>query len=428
MKNSNRLALAATLALMLSSFASAQVMFTVIPVPGSSPNSPIAINNAGQVVVNTGNSSSYNVSVWSRLSGAQNIALIGTNSGGSAINNAGDVVGAADPSHTGSLEAFLWQAATGLQWPGSLDGNWSSANGINDAGAVVGMAYNPAGARHAFFWTSDAGTQDLTPSLTSLGGAIARGINSSDQVVGYYFPDGSRTTLGFTWTQSGGFQNLGSSGTLAFALNNGGIVVGQTTVANGFRHAFSWTQSGGIQDLGALVGGSESSALGINSGGWVVGTSLTSAKSGFLHGFLWTPSVGMMDFTALAPTITPAQQIVSAQINDLGVIAVSTSKGGFLMIPRMTGTITSSVNPSKFGQPVTFTVVISSIAGPPPDGETVRFVAGGKTLGSATMTGGVAQFTTSAIPIGSHVVKAVYSGDANYLPVAYTAISQTVNP
>jgi len=56
----------------------------------------------------------------------------------------------------------------------------------------------------------------------------------------------------------------------------------------------------------------------------------------------------------------------------------------------------------------------------------VQFVASGTVLGSATLNGGVAQFTTSAIPVGRHVVVAKYSGDANYLPNKYTAITQRV--
>jgi Bacterial Ig-like domain (group 3) len=133
----------------------------------------------------------------------------------------------------------------------------------------------------------------------------------------------------------------------------------------------------------------------------------------------------MQDFSVLAGLKQPAY---SVQVNDFGVIAISTGRGGYLLVPKMATTFTSSANPSVAGQPVTFTASMTSIAGPPPDGETVQFLVSGKVYGSAALHGGVAQFTTSAIPVGSHTVVAKYLGDANYLPAKYTAIMQVVNP
>jgi hypothetical protein len=134
----------------------------------------------------------------------------------------------------------------------------------------------------------------------------------------------------------------------------------------------------------------------------------------------------MQDLTTLSG-FSNSQQTYSAQVNDFGVVALSTNKGDLLLVPKMSGTITSSVNPSVLGQPVTFTASFTSFGGPPPDGESVQFVVSGKLLGSATLTGGVAQFTTSAIPVGPHVVVAKYNGDANYLPAKYTALTQVVH-
>jgi probable HAF family extracellular repeat protein len=422
-KNVNKLAMVATSALLFSGLALAQVAFSVVKVPNSSSNSYTAVNNSGEVLVNTGTPSSYQVSLWSRATGAQAIALVGSNSGGADINNSNQVAGSGDPDNSGNPQAFLWQQSTGEQWLGALGGNLSEAGGINDSGAVVGMAFNGLSQQHAFLWTQGSGMQDLTPALTSSGGSTAVAINSSNEVVGYYFPNGSNNSIGFTWTQDGGLQNLGPAGTIAQGVNDAGTVVGQWPAGNGYKHAFSWTSSGGFLDLGTL--GGSSSALSINNQGWIVGTSLATTGKGILHGFLWTPAAGMQDFTTLAGLIT-GEQVSSAQVNDLGVIAIATNKGGYLLLPKVLGTFTSSANPSVFGQPVTFTANLSSVTGPPPDGESVTFSVSGKVVGSAPLSGGVAQFTISSITVGGHAVVVNYPGDASHIAVKYAALNQKV--
>jgi probable HAF family extracellular repeat protein len=344
-----------------------------------------------------------------------------SNSTGAAINNSGVVAGAGNSS--GLSEAFVYQPGHGIEWLGSLGSGMSVATGINDSGAVVGFSYNGADEQHAFLWTAGSGMQDLTTDLTSIGGATATGINSSNEVVGYYFPNGSNNSVGFTWTQDGGLQNLGPAGTIAQGVNDAGTVVGQWPAGNGYKHAFSWTSSGGFLDLGTL--GGSSSALSINNQGWVVGTSLATTGKGILHGFLWTPSAGMRDFTTLAGLIA-GEQVSSAQINDLGVIAIATNKSGYLLLPKVLGTFTSSANPSVFGQPVTFTANLSSITGPPPDGEIVTFSVSGKVVGSAPLSGGVAQFTISSITVGGHAVVVNYPGDASHIAVKCAALNQKV--
>jgi probable HAF family extracellular repeat protein len=424
MKTMNKVAVITVFALMLSAFASAQTAYGVVKIPGSSANTLISINNSGQVVLNSVVNGVEQVSIWDRIHGGQTLALTGTNSAGADINNSAQIVGAGDPNHTGNSQAFAYQLTSGVQWLGSLGGGLSAASGNNDAGAAVGFSYTAADLQHAFLWTQSGGMQDLTPGLTSIGGAAATAINSSSQVVGYYFPNGATDTLGFIWTQAGGLQNIGSSGTLAYDINNAGTVVGKTRITSGDRHAFSWTSSGVIKDLGTL-GGNESTALGINTNGWIVGNSLTTGK-GLLHGFLWTPTTGMVDFTTLAG-LSAGQQTYSVQVNDSGVIAVATNKLGYLLIPKLTATFTSSANPSKAGQAVTFTVTLTSMAGPPPDGETIQFLVSGKVAGTGTLKAGVAQFTTSTMTAGSHVIQAKYAGDANHLAAKYL-LTQVVNP
>ncbi len=406
----------------LSVFAAGQVSFNEIKATSANGNSVTALNNSSQVLANAGTTTSPDISVWSRSTGFSYMALNRANGVGAGINNAGIVAGAAN--NTGLAQAFIWQPGQAVEWLGSLGSGMSVASGINDGGAVTGFSYNSANLQHAFLWTSTGGMQDLTPTLTSIGGAFATGINSSNEVVGYYYPNGSRLPVGFFWTQAEGMQNVGPSGTVVEAVNDAGMIVGQAPNSFGYKHAFMWT-SGVMEDLGTL-GGVTSSALSINKNGWIVGTSLTNSGNGFLHPFLWTPAGGMQDLIVLAG-LPKSLQPYSVQVNDYGVVALSTNKGLELLSPKMYADLTSSKNPSTYGQPVTFTVKITSIAGPPPDGEMVTFTVNGVVYGSIPLVNGVAQLTTSTIPQGPHIVAVKYVGDANYLPNSYEALQQQVN-
>jgi hypothetical protein len=75
-----------------------------------------------------------------------------------------------------------------------------------------------------------------------------------------------------------------------------------------------------------------------------------------------------------------------------------------------TTSLTSSPNPSQFGQAVTFTAQVTS-TGPAPTGK-VKFLDGTLTIGSATLSGGVAKLTKSTLAVGTHPVTAQYLGDA----------------
>lgn len=90
-----------------------------------------------------------------------------------------------------------------------------------------------------------------------------------------------------------------------------------------------------------------------------------------------------------------------------------------------TTSLESDVNPSVYGQSVTFTATVS----PTPDGGTVTFKDGAAVLGSvpvATSTG-VAKFSTSSLSVGIHSITAAYSGTTNYNPSTSSSLTQTVN-
>ena len=91
-------------------------------------------------------------------------------------------------------------------------------------------------------------------------------------------------------------------------------------------------------------------------------------------------------------------------------------------------TVTSSANPSVFGQSVTFTTTVaaSAPAAGTPTG-TVTFLDGGVSIGTGTLAGGTATFTTAALSLATHTITVSYSGDNNFQGSSSAALSQTVN-
>jgi hypothetical protein len=86
-----------------------------------------------------------------------------------------------------------------------------------------------------------------------------------------------------------------------------------------------------------------------------------------------------------------------------------------------TTSLSSSLNPSQFGQPVTFTAHVTS-TGPAPTGS-VRFLDGTTGIGLATLSGGVAKLTKSNLAVDSHSITAHYNGNA----ASSTSTSAVVN-
>jgi hypothetical protein len=97
------------------------------------------------------------------------------------------------------------------------------------------------------------------------------------------------------------------------------------------------------------------------------------------------------------------------------------------VLAATTTTLSSSPNPSTYGQAVTFTAVVISSLGAPPDGESVTFMEGKTVLGTGVLSGGSATFTTSALPVRTNVITAVYGGGSNFVGSTSRAVKQVVS-
>jgi hypothetical protein len=92
-----------------------------------------------------------------------------------------------------------------------------------------------------------------------------------------------------------------------------------------------------------------------------------------------------------------------------------------------TTVLISSLNPSTYGQPVTWTATVTPNEWIVPiDPPTGRVHFGG--IGYATLNQGVATLTRSGLAAGEYGVTAEYQGDRNYAPSASTTLNQMVNP
>lgn len=212
---------------------------------------------------------------------------------GEELNELGEVaVGAYDAGDRPMAGRFL-EAYTPLA---PLTSAGAYANGINDAGVVVGWGLDDAGLRRPLMWSNG-----LATDLGTLGGdrGEARAVNRDGRVVGQA-RNAAAEPRAFQWTSVGGMtelpMTLGGNRSSASAINDADLVAGSGSLPDGRTHAVRHDPvSGTTLDLGTL-GGANSFANGINAAGHVVG--LSDASDGTFRPFYWSPETGMTDLFA----------------------------------------------------------------------------------------------------------------------------------
>jgi probable HAF family extracellular repeat protein len=216
---------------------------------------------------------------------------------------------------------------------GALKGdNESSGFWINNLGEVVGCSdtqtvegYPCTGlvaGQHAFSWTRSGGMNDLgTLAGATVSGAM--GLNDSGTVVGYSNVKGQPATnfVAVQWSATGAISRLGrlagGSSSAAFEINSAGVVSGDSFLSNGVVDATSWT-SKKIADLGALPAAIFTAGVDINDDGDIVGESVFGYGPPFTsHAFLWNASTTTMkDLGTLRGGLTS----MANAINTSGVV------------------------------------------------------------------------------------------------------------
>jgi probable HAF family extracellular repeat protein len=233
------------------------------------------------------------------------------------INNAGLIVGqSATSSASGDSRPFVDQGGSGMVNPGSFGGGslYGFANGVNQAGAVVGLSSDASGFTHAFLLQNGVFT-DLGSFSGTSGYSNAYAVNKLSQVVGVSLLNGA--DRGFLWSQ-GQLTDLGALAggaqtSRAYAINDQTQIVGESAAAGSpVGHAFLW-QNGQMTDLGVLTGNNSSLAQGINNAGQVVGSSYGNATN---QAFLWDSVNGMLNLNSLLDSSGAGWQLEGATAID----------------------------------------------------------------------------------------------------------------
>ena len=136
-------------------------------------------------------------------------------------------------------------------------------------------------------------------------------------------------------------------------------------------------------------------------------------------------SGGSASFTT--SSLPVATNYVKAVYGGDSTLLGSTSKpvGQVVNKATTTTTLTSSLNPSNFGQSVTFTASVTPQFSGTVTGN-VTFYDGTTALKTVGLSGGVAKFTTSTLTSGAHSITATYNGSTSFIGSS-ASLTQTVN-
>ena len=109
-------------------------------------------------------------------------------------------------------------------------------------------------------------------------------------------------------------------------------------------------------------------------------------------------------------------------------LASSSGSQSFTVNQASTSVVVAPTAATVHGQSVTFTASVAATApGAGTPTGTITFRDGGSAIGTGSVSGGQATFTTSALAVDSHTITAIYGGDASFLTSTSAPSTHTVN-
>jgi hypothetical protein len=287
---------------------------------------------------------------------------------------------------------------------------------------------------------SGASTNPITSTATITNGAVSQSVTANSTAGGPY-----NVTAGARGATSVNFSLTNNKATATVTLSNLNQTydgtpkaAGVSTTPNGLTVTVTYngvatapTNAGNygvvatVNDL--TYQGSTTGTLTINTVPLTITTNDTSKAygvplptftvvySGFVHSETESILSGTLAFDTSATFTSPVGDYAVTPKGLTSTNYAITFIGGTLHILAVNTTIslTSSLNPSMYGQAVTFTATVTSTTSTPIG--SMQFYGDGALAGSpVALSNGAASWLTNMLAIGTHVITATYSGDTNF--------------
>jgi hypothetical protein len=268
------------------------------------------------------------------------------------------------------------------------------------------------------FTAKVAGTFGATPvgSVTFKNGGVAMGgaVSLSGGVAKFTISTLTVGSHSITASYGGSGANLTSvSATLTQTVKKASTT---TTVASSinpssFHQSVTFTAT-----VHRAFGGTATGTVTFKDGSTVIGTRAVNSSG-----------IATLSTTALSVAIHSITASYGGNANLLA--SVSSALAQTIKRANTTTTLSSSLNPSHHGNAVTFTAKVLGAFGGAPVG-TVTFKDGTIVLGTGSVnaTTHLATFTTSALTVGTHPIKATYPGNGSFNSSVSAVLNQVVNP
>ena len=312
----------------------------------------------------------------------------------------------------------------GTVWAWGYNGSGALGNGSWGDSSLSVQVKDPTGTSYLTGVTAVAAGEGFSLALKRDGTAWAWGDNGAGQL-GDGLPSGYGSgplfnnlpvqvegIIGLEAVAAGGQFSLAlkNDGTVwAWGGNFDGVLGDGTTTSNSVPAQVNGPTGASFLSGAAAVAAGDGASLALKS-----------------DGTLWAWGEG----SALGDGSTTNSSVPVQVSNLTGVFAVAAGGEHNLAISAAgpSVAVTSSLNPSVFGQPITFIAGVSAVApaAGTPTGA-VTFLDGMTTLGTQTLSAGAATLTISSLAVGSHTISVSYSGDGLFGSAVSAAITQVVS-